>query len=73
MSEMRESTAMCEECERVPVPVYLVTRGRLSGLWICATCLAGEGIHLAEEDAAALFDDRREELFTSSTKEGAKK
>ncbi len=70
---MRESTAMCEECERVPVPVYLVTRGGLSGLWICATCLAGQGIHLAEEDAAALLGDGREELFTLSTKEGRRK
>ncbi len=57
MSEKRESIAMCEECERVPVPVYFVTHGRLSGLWICATCLVGEGIHLKEDSATLLGDN----------------
>ncbi len=54
MSELRESITMCEGCERVPVPVYLVTRGRHRGLRICATCLVEEGIHLEAEDSAAL-------------------
>ncbi len=57
MSAGQESIGMCAECERVPVPVYFVTHGRLSGLWICATCLAGEGINLEEDSAALLGDD----------------
>ncbi len=53
-----ESIAMCEGCERVPVPVYFVTRGHHRGLRICATCLCEEGIHLhEEEDSAALLDN----------------
>lgn len=64
----KKSIAMCEECERVPVPVYFVTHGRLSGLWICATCLGGEGIHL-EEDSAALLDND----VLNATTEGNKK
>lgn len=48
---------MCEGCERVPVPVYLVERGRHRGMRICATCLVEGGIHMAGEDAAALFGD----------------
>ncbi len=61
-AEQKQFIAMCEECERVPVPVYLVTRGRLSGLWIGASCWAWARFHLTEEDAAALLDERREAL-----------
>ncbi len=57
MNEMQESITMCEACERVPVPVYLATRGRHRGLRICATCLVEEGIHLEEEESAALLGD----------------
>lgn len=55
MSKVRtESVAMCEECERVPVSVYLAPSGRHRGLRICARCLGEEGVHLEDEDPVSL-------------------
>ena len=45
---------MCAACERVPVPVHFVNWGKYRRLYVCAGCLAAEGIHL-EERAAALW------------------
>ena len=53
----RQPVAMCESCERVPVPVHFVNRGLLRRLYVCADCLAEEGIHVEEGGSAALFDD----------------
>ena len=41
--------AMCEACERVPVPVRRASHTRYRGLLVCADCLAEEGIHLQDE------------------------
>lgn len=78
MSELCESITMCEGCERVPVPVYLVERGRHRGMRICATCLVEEGIHMAGEDAAALLgadlpdtNDRGKQEVSSEIKDQA--
>ncbi len=40
--------SMCELCERVPVPVYFINHSGLRGLYLCARCLAEDGIHISE-------------------------
>ena len=42
---------MCDWCERVPVPVHFVNFSFCRGLYVCAGCLAEEGIHVEESGA----------------------
>ncbi len=44
--------SMCDACERVPVPVIFSGHQGQRGLYLCAACLAGEGILLSEEEDA---------------------
>ncbi len=48
--------SMCEACECVPVPVLFLNQGINRGLYVCASCLAEEGIHLEDEDFSTLTD-----------------
>ena len=41
--------SMCESCERVPVPVYSINQGRRRGFYLCADCLAEDGIHIGDD------------------------
>ena len=49
----RSLVAMCEACERVPVPVRRASHTRYRGLLVCADCLAEEGIHVEDEAPGA--------------------
>lgn len=51
--------AMCDWCERVPVPVHFVNFSLYRGLYVCAGCLAEEGIHVEESDLAEQLYDCR--------------
>ena len=42
-----QRVSMCEACEIVPVPVFLMSH---SGLYLCASCLAEDGIHMGEDE-----------------------
>ena len=53
----RHRITRCEACERVPVPVHFVNWGKYRGLYVCAICLAAEGIHLEEREAALWLNE----------------
>jgi protein-arginine kinase activator protein McsA len=40
---------ICEECERMPVPILFAHQGLSRGMKVCESCFAAEGIHLEEE------------------------